>query len=57
MTQPDKSPDQQRKGPPVPRVDEVAKQKQKAEQEEIAGRHKNDGKNDHQGNKHQENRR
>jgi hypothetical protein len=34
-------------------VDVVAEQKQKAEQQEIAGRHKNDGKNDHKGNKRQ----
>jgi hypothetical protein len=46
MAHPAKDLDQQRKGPPVPRVDEIAKEKQKAEQEEIAGRHKNDGKND-----------
>jgi len=33
-----------------PAVDNVAEQKQKAEQQEVAGRHKNDGQNDHQGN-------
>lgn len=33
-----------------PRVDEVAAQRQKAEEQEVAGRHKNDGKNDHKGN-------
>lgn len=33
-----------------PAVDEVAEQKGKAEEKEVAGRHKNDGKNDHQGN-------
>ena len=36
-----------------PRVDEVAKQKQKAEEQEVAGRHKNDGQNDHKGNRRQ----
>jgi hypothetical protein len=36
-----------------PRVDEVAKQKQKAEEKEVAGRHKNDGQDDHKGNKRQ----
>jgi hypothetical protein len=34
-----------------PLVDEVAKQRQKAEEQEVAGRHKNDGQNDHKGNK------
>jgi hypothetical protein len=32
-----------------PRVDEVAQQKQKVEEKEVAGRHKNDGQNDHKG--------
>jgi hypothetical protein len=36
-----------------PKVDQAAEQKQKAEQQEVAGRHKNDGKNDHKGNKRQ----
>ena len=36
-----------------PQVDEVAKQKQKAEEQEVAGRHKNDGQNDHKGNRRQ----
>lgn len=31
--------------------DDVNKQKQKAEQEEVAGRHKNEGRNDHRGHK------
>ena len=35
------------------RVDEVASQKQRAEQKEVAGRHKNDGQNDHKGNTRQ----
>jgi hypothetical protein len=33
-----------------PAVDAVAEQKRKAEEQEVAGRHKNDGQNDHQGN-------
>ena len=37
---------------PMP-VDEVARQKQKAEEKEVAGRHKNDGQNDHKGNRRQ----
>jgi hypothetical protein len=35
--------------PKGPRVDEVGKQKQEAEMQEVAGRHKNDGQNDHDG--------
>lgn len=54
MTQQNKDLDQQRKKQPTsPRVDEVAEQKQKAKQEEVAGRHKNDGQNDHKGNRRQ----
>jgi len=54
MTQQNKDLDQQgKKQPPSPRVDEVAEQKQKAEQKEVAGRHKNDGQNDHKGNRRQ----
>ena len=37
----------------LPLVDEVAKQKHKAEGKEVAGRHKNGGQNDHQGNRRQ----
>lgn len=37
-----------------PRVDEVALQKGKAEEQEVAGRHKNDGKNDHKGTRRSE---
>jgi len=40
---------QQQQQPQAPRVDEVGKQKQKAEVQEVAGRHKNDGQDDHQG--------
>jgi len=36
-----------------PATDEVAEQKRKAEEHEVAGRHKNDGKNDHQGTRRQ----
>lgn len=36
-----------------PRVDEVAMQRQKAEEQEVTGRHKNDGQNDHKGNRRQ----
>jgi hypothetical protein len=39
----------QRSKPPL--VDEVAKLRQKAEEQEVAGRHKNDGQDDHKGNK------
>ena len=31
------------------KTDDVARQKQKAEQKEVAGRHKNDGQKDHKG--------
>ena len=36
-----------------PATDEVSEQKRKAEEKEVAGRHKNDGQNDHQGNRRQ----
>ncbi|MEC5218022.1 hypothetical protein RCH09_002988 [Actimicrobium sp. GrIS 1.19] len=36
---------------PPPKNDEVKQEKQKAEQEEVIGRHKNDGRNDHVGHK------
>ena len=42
---------QERSAPP--RNDDVGQQKQMAQQEEIAGRHKQDGQNDHQGNQRQ----
>ncbi len=44
----DFNPQEQQSKPP--RIDEVARQKQKAEEQEVAGRHKNDGQNDHIGN-------
>jgi hypothetical protein len=36
-----------------PRVDEIAMQKQKAAEREVVGRHKNDGQDDHKGNRRQ----
>jgi hypothetical protein len=47
----DQSKHQERANPP--RKDDVAEQKQKAQEQEIAGRHKNDGQNDHEGNQRQ----
>jgi hypothetical protein len=49
MTAPSK--DQQKKASPVhpSHAEEAMKQKQKAEQSEVAGRHKNDGQKDHKG--------
>ena len=32
-----------------PKTDDIARQKQKSEQKEVAGRHKNDGQKDHTG--------
>ncbi|MBC7501462.1 MAG: hypothetical protein H7315_13330 [Herminiimonas sp.] len=48
-----KHPDEQQKGPEQSQAakEEIEKQKQKAEENEVAGRHKNDGKNDHAGHK------
>ena len=49
MTQPTKPP-AQRPGPSQPTPAETAKQQQeKAETEEVAGRHKNSGQKDHKG--------
>ncbi|MDQ3028163.1 MAG: hypothetical protein M3R58_16895 [Pseudomonadota bacterium] len=45
------NPQQQDSKPPA--VDEVAEQKRKSQEQEVAGRHKNDGQNDHQGNRRQ----
>ncbi len=53
MTKQNKDFNQQQQVSKPPAVDDVAQQKQKAEEQEVAGRHKNDGKNDHQGNKRQ----
>jgi len=46
----DKAHDPQLQQSKPPAVDEVARQQQKSEAKEIAGRHKNDGQNDHQAN-------
>lgn len=53
MTKPTKDSHPQQQPSKSLRVDEIAKQKQKAEEQEVAGRHKNDGQNDHQGNARQ----
>jgi hypothetical protein len=49
MTQQNKDPNQTSKKPEPPKTDDVDKQnqKKKAEVEEVAGRHKNDGAKDH----------
>ena len=47
----DFNPQLQKSKPPA--MGETAKQKQKAEEQEVAGRHKNDGQNDHKGNRRQ----
>lgn len=44
---------QQDEGSKPPATDQVAEQKRKAQEAEVAGRHKNDGQNDHQGNRRQ----
>jgi hypothetical protein len=51
MTKQNKDFNQQSQQSKPPLVDEVAKQRQKAEEQEVAGRHKNDGQDDHKGNK------
>ena len=51
MSKHDKDFNQQKQDSKPPAVDEVAQQKQKAQEQEVAGRHKNDGQNDHQGNR------
>jgi hypothetical protein len=50
MTPKDKAPNQTNRNTKPPQ-DDVAKQKQKqkAEKQEVAGRHKNDGQKDHKG--------
>ena len=40
---------QQKPGQTYPSQEEANKQKQKAEEREVAGRHKNDGQKDHKG--------
>lgn len=49
----DKQFDPHHQKPTAPLVDEVAQLKQKAEEKEVAGRHKNDGQSDHQSNRRQ----
>lgn len=51
MTQQDKDRIQSQKKVNAPQTDEIAKQKerQKAEEQEVAGRHKNDGQKGHKG--------
>jgi hypothetical protein len=49
MTRKDKDLNQTNKNTRPPQTDDVAKQKQKAEQKEVAGRHKNDGQKGHKG--------
>ena len=51
MTQQIKDSDPPNKKPDLPRTNDLLKQKQmeKAEQQEVAGRHKNDGQKDHKG--------
>ncbi|HWH47768.1 MAG TPA: hypothetical protein VN664_08210 [Burkholderiales bacterium] len=44
---------QQQQSSRPPKVDEDARQKQKAHEQEVAGRHKNEGQNDHKGNRRQ----
>lgn len=49
MTQPSKNQQQKPAQAHPSSSDEVNKQKQKAEANEVAGRHKNDGQKDHKG--------
>lgn len=51
MTQQNKDPKQTHKKPQPPQSDDVVKQqpRQKAEELEVAGRHKNDGQKGHKG--------
>lgn len=49
MTRQTKDQHQQPKQTHPPPVKDVNEQKQKAEQNEVAGRHKNDGQKDHKG--------
>jgi hypothetical protein len=51
MTKQNKEFNQQQQQSKPPLVDEVGKERQKAEVQEVAGRHRNDGRNDHKGNK------
>ena len=51
MAKPDKDSGQSKKKPQSPPADDVARnnQRQKAEVQEVAGRHKNQGQKDHKG--------
>jgi hypothetical protein len=51
MAQQDKDPNHTNKKTKPPQADEIAnqKQRQKAEEQEVAGRHKNDGQKGHKG--------
>jgi hypothetical protein len=49
MTQPSKVQPHNPSQPHPSKIEEAKKQKQKAEQYEVAGRHKNDGQKDHKG--------
>jgi hypothetical protein len=51
MAQQGKDPIQPGRKPTIPQTDDILKQKQrqKAEEQEVAGRHKNDGQKDHKG--------
>lgn len=49
MTQQNKDQHQQPKQTHPPPTQDVNKDKEKAEQNEVAGRHKNDGQKDHKG--------
>jgi hypothetical protein len=49
MTQQNKDPNQTNKKTKLPQAYDIVKQKQKAEEKEVAGRHKNDGQKDHKG--------
>ena len=53
MAKHEKDFNQQKQNSKPPPVDEVAEQKRKSQEQEVAGRHKNDGQNDHQGNRRQ----
>jgi hypothetical protein len=49
MTVPDKDPQKKTSQPHPSHAEDVVKQKQKAEEKEVAGRHKNDGQKGHKG--------
>ncbi len=49
MAKHDKDFNKQQQNSKPPPVDEIAQSKQRAEELEVAGRHKNDGQNDHTG--------